>query len=917
MGKIYAFSSVSDSFTVDRMKDSAAYYKEQGIKQAKNGEFKEAKKSFLKELAFKQNHYSDSHPRIANTYVNLGVVFKMEGKLDKALQYYKQAESIYAKNPHFNPRKTGTNLQNMGNIYNLQRDYEKAENYYQQAIDLFKHDSLNNLDRLGMVYNNLGITHKNQNELKKAIECYKKSIQYKHQKNQCKLYITMGNLANVFRLKKNYEQAEKYFHESIKYAIEHYGEYSHVLDNHYLNYGVMKMETGNYDKGEKLIKKSLEISIKHLGKKNPETAMGYENLGYLYFLKKDYRQALHYYQKALIALSESFNDTTNTSNPKVGEVFSKPQLVNILKNKASTFKKIEKNRRQNLEAALSCYELALEVIKELRTGYQNQESKLLLTANERTTFLNTIKTAISLYHLTQEQKYIEKAFRYAETSKAAVLYEAMQSNQALKFGSIPDSLVKKEQRLKKDIWTFEELIFEERKKRETARAKINFWKEKLFTLNRAYDELIQKFEKQYPKYYTLKYEQSPINIHTIQQKMEKENVLVEYVLSNNEIYAFTIEKNDFNLKTLAIDSNFTDQVLELRNFLSARDFSNHSHTDFNQYNQQAFDLYTTLLEPLNLPKNKKLTIIPDDILSYLPFEILVTKDETFDRINYNELAYLVKDREIGYSYSAKVLFNHLNKDRDPEKKLAAFAPTYKNIDNVTEFKTRTRQEYREKLYPLKGIKKEARQITEIIPGDAFTDMEATEDTFKSQSGNYDILHLAMHTLVNDEEPMYSKMAFTQKDFTREDGFLNTYEIYNLNLDSRMAVLSSCNTGSGKLQKGEGVISLARGFKYAGCPSIVMTMWPVEDNSSIRLMEYFYQAISKGMSKDQALRHAKLKFLENSDPLHAHPYFWAGYILIGDKTALYKPSYTWLIVAGGILVLLILAGSIILRKKLLR
>jgi CHAT domain-containing protein len=394
--------------------------------------------------------------------------------------------------------------------------------------------------------------------------------------------------------------------------------------------------------------------------------------------------------------------------------------------------------------------------------------------------------------------------------------------------------------------------------------------------------------------------------------MRSNEMLVEYVLGQDSLYAFRIEKQRAGLFTSPVDSTLPQKIMELRNFLSNRNFSNHGTNNFNEYQTLAHGLHKKLVAPLDLTKGKKLTIIPDDVLSYIPFEVLVTKKQSFNGIQYGELAYLMRDHQIGYSYSAKVLYNQTESKDKEGNKLAAFAPTYENMETVTEFESPTRQQYREKLYPLKGIKKEARRITEIIRGDIYSDYEATEKRFKETSSQYDILHLAMHTLVNDQNPMYSKMAFTQQGNSGEDGFLNTYEIYSMNLDSRMAVLSSCNTGTGKLEKGEGVISLARGFKYAGCPSIVMTMWPVEDNSSIRLMEYFYRAIAKGKSKDEALREAKLKFLDNADPLHAHPYFWAGYILIGDQSALYTPSWIWWAGAGSVVVMVALL--LLIRRK---
>jgi CHAT domain-containing protein len=168
--------------------------------------------------------------------------------------------------------------------------------------------------------------------------------------------------------------------------------------------------------------------------------------------------------------------------------------------------------------------------------------------------------------------------------------------------------------------------------------------------------------------------------------------------------------------------------------------------------------------------------------------------------------------------------------------------------------------------PLPGASEEVENISSHIKTTAFADYLAQENTFKEQAPDFDILHLAMHTIINDSLPMFSKLVFSKPDEnTTDDGFLNTYEIYNMKLSARMAVLSACETGSGKLQKGEGVMSLARGFIYAGCPAIVMTLWQVEDKSGSEIMGNFYSYLSKGKRKDVALRMAKLKHLDLSDP----------------------------------------------------
>jgi CHAT domain-containing protein len=166
--------------------------------------------------------------------------------------------------------------------------------------------------------------------------------------------------------------------------------------------------------------------------------------------------------------------------------------------------------------------------------------------------------------------------------------------------------------------------------------------------------------------------------------------------------------------------------------------------------------------------------------------------------------------------------------------------------------------------------------------------------------------------------MLSKLVFSKPDQKlTDDGYLNAYEIYNMKLNARLAVLSACETGSGKLQRGEGVMSMARGFIYAGCPSIVMTLWQVEDKSGVKIMEDFYHYLSKGKRKDVALRMAKLNHLNNSDPLTAHPHFWLGYVNIGNPESLYTSKDVYFVIFLFIAVLLVLADWHFRKKRLKR
>jgi CHAT domain-containing protein len=181
---------------------------------------------------------------------------------------------------------------------------------------------------------------------------------------------------------------------------------------------------------------------------------------------------------------------------------------------------------------------------------------------------------------------------------------------------------------------------------------------------------------------------------------------------------------------------------------------------------------------------------------------------------------------------------------------------------------------------------EAEDAVKQCGGKAFIAENATEETYKSQARNYEIIHLAMHTLINDNHPAFSKMIFSAPKERGEDGMLNTYEVYNVPVNAMMVVLSSCNTGVGMLVTGEGILSLARGFLFAGSRSVVMSMWAVEDFSASAVIKSFYRNMRSGQTKSSALRNARLKFLRTADQTRSHPYYWATLVIYGDDTPLW-------------------------------
>jgi CHAT domain-containing protein len=230
------------------------------------------------------------------------------------------------------------------------------------------------------------------------------------------------------------------------------------------------------------------------------------------------------------------------------------------------------------------------------------------------------------------------------------------------------------------------------------------------------------------------------------------------------------------------------------------------------------------------------------------------------------------------------------------KDLVAFAPVYTRSINIDSLFI-GRQSGAGVLYDLPEARGEAEYISKITGGSSYLFGEAKESVFKKVAGNYRIIHLAMHTYLNDQNPMNSAMIFSLGNDSPEDGLLYTYEVYGIPMNARMVVLSSCNTGNGIISSGEGILSLARGFIYSGCQSVVMSMWEVDDKSGTEVMKMFYDNLLKGKSKAQAMKAARTDYLKNSSQLRSHPYFWASLVVYGENEPVFSTHQLTNIVIG--------------------
>jgi CHAT domain-containing protein len=377
---------------------------------------------------------------------------------------------------------------------------------------------------------------------------------------------------------------------------------------------------------------------------------------------------------------------------------------------------------------------------------------------------------------------------------------------------------------------------------------------------------------------------SSISVDSIQNHLlGKQDLLLEFFQTSDTIYTIAINKSMVNIIRIAKNPNLNEHLQQYISHLFYKE-NYSSKKDFINFVTAAQYLYKSILEPVlskldndYTEKITRLIIIPDIQFSNVPFEAFISEPADTSYINYFGLNYLCKDFTFDYAYAINLLNNKSKENNHEKDGILAMSYSSSNERNSLAYRD---DEFGE--LPYSAV--ELRNIRKWISNGIFLDSDAaTESVFKSRASNYDIIHLALHGIGDTLDMLNSHLVFKSPGNEIEDGMLYAHELYGMDLSgTELAVLSACETGVGKTMQGEGVYSLARGFAFAGCPSIVMSLWKVDDVSTSELMNYFYENLSRGMQKDVALQQAKIAFLQHTDDLGAHPANWAAFISLGNN-----------------------------------
>ena len=846
-------------------------------------------------LLIANKHLPNTSPIYPTTYQLLGILYDVLGNIDKSIQTLQKSLRLYLQQTPIDTPKVAITYQSLALAYDYKEEHELSIQFNKQAINILKTLSDNTDEHISDGLNNIGLSYFNLSENRQAINYLKQSLSihnkldYTPSLDYIIIYINLGIAHWEFE---EYDSSLYYLHKALQYQKTEKKE----LETTYRNIGKTHFHLGDYAKALDTLQLAQAIAVEKYGENYYRHALRYNDIGEVYAHLHQPHTALSHYQKALIVLQKAFTDTSIHANPPLTDIYSKNRLLETLKLKAQSLTALYHQAPSNqkyLQTAHATYHLATQLIDTIRQDYIGQGSKQVLARRAIAIYDGAIHTAITLHQQTGNAQYQEKAFYYAEKNKALLLLEAIKESEAKLFANLPDSLLQQEDSLKKNLTFYETKLLTEKQKEEPDSLKIATWSDKVFNLKRSYETLQTTLETNHSDYYQLKYNLSVADIPSLQNTLTHfpNTALVEYFIGDSNIFVFSITAQEYKTYTIDKPSNFESQLYTFRQLLYKDTLTADLSKAYALYISTAHQLYQTLLDKALVKAQdlQKLIIIPDGQLGYIPFEALVTQapaDPTRSSYKRKQTHYLIQDYECTYAYSTTLLLEALNKKRlnQASQFFGGFAPEFSD-----EHGTATQMDCADtQLQALAHSQPSVSNIQSLLGGDAYLGQKASKSQFFKKSDLYRILHLSTHACVNDEEPMMNRIFFT-------DSSLLTYELYNMQFNADLAVLSACNTGSGKLVRGEGIMSLSRAFTYAGCPSIITSLWTANDSITAFIMEQFYHHLHQGQAKDQALRNAKLALLQHPDLDNtiAHPFYWATFVHIGNPQPIGRTRNYWL------------------------
>ncbi len=811
-----------------------------------------AKSEYIKAVALKEKIPAIADSFLFQPLLFTGRIYYSLNEFDSAYIFYKKAESI--NESYQNTLQEQERLYNgLGSMYYETGNYKQAKNYFEKATSLLSSKAPFYKDFFVQYQNNIASSLAKIEKFAAADSIYESILAFNINTSAILQNIGIINL----RLG-NEKKALTYF-KKLHYNNDlNIGLYTHLGKAYFM--------LGQSDSAAYYFSMAFKENKKWNGnKKTTKHGYTFQCQAEKFYNEKEYEKSISNFQQAILQYYPSYNETDIYKNPdNFSGVFSYIDLFNVLTQKANAFENLYKQDRkqQSLVAALNAYSAAFKLAEYVERTYESDEARLFLNKIKYNVHDNPIRISLQLHELTKNKMYLEEAYNFDQQNKASILSLNVQEQTLKSQLGYNSNLFKEEFILKTNITrlSIKAAQISDSSQLQKISASIRDNEIELGKLGEKINEM--------PGYKAQKFAQSIPTVVQLQKILDKKTALLSYHLAKNELVILCITANELSYYKQAVDSTFFNSIELLKGSLN--NFSGEKQYDGAALSVQ---LYNATIKPIGdkIKNVETLLIIPDDELNNLPFEALQDA----------EGKYLLEIFTVQYQYSTALLRDDIKK-RGVNKGTLAMAP-FSNTGNGL-------------FAQLKYSKNEV----ENVEGNILLDNVATKKRFLAGADKYGILHLATHTIVNDTLPEQSLIAFyPATDVPQNENNLYVQEIYNLKLDStKLVILSACETGTGKLAKGEGLMSLARAFTYAGCSNIIASLWKADDKSTAWIIQRFYHHQLNGTTAAAALQKSKLDYIQSSDieKRFKTPNYWAHLVLNGipEKKS---NSFIWLLIAA--------------------
>jgi CHAT domain-containing protein/Tfp pilus assembly protein PilF len=847
-------------------------FEKTGILKQTYGKTSEAR-YFYKKAIHIGNHFGLSDSLLYNPLVFCGSIDYGLNSFDSCIFFFERAEKIFNKYPRVKEPERLFN--SFGAIYFEAGNYHQSVNYFLKALALHKQREASEIDPL-TIYSfesNIGTVLRHLGQYDSAITMYKRLIRYNVNLDQL-----FTNLGSAYLEKRKPDSALQFLlkAKTINPALSVKWE---------IAMGRTFLQKGNYLRAYE----HFHNALSNLAKKKStggivDFGLTYKLLGDLEKEKKNYEQALTYYQKSILHLDAAFGDSLIERTPtNFTKGFTSFTLFESLAAKAACWQMIynKGQKPQALVSTINTYRATFKLIDFIGKSFDNENSRLFMVGKAAPLYQEAVDFLISVYEKTGENIHVREAFSWSEKSKAASLAAGIKENEIKSFTGVPDSLLKRERNLKFNLSRLVMKLENQLAKAEEESVQSAIQDVEL-SLSRLQDVL-----HEYPAYYQKKFEFDSIDVTHVQKKLlDKHTAILSFFQGASHLHIFVLRQNTIHHHKTPIDAAYKKDIALVKS--EWIELSSGKHYDGSRPSQ---NLYRILINPIkpNLVNCTSLLLIPHNELNGVSFEAL---ENTNGR-------YLLEEFDVTYQYTLSFLQSNKFDNRSFSKQnILAVAPFYS---------------FQNRKYHYSALPHSEKEV-EALPGKKLKGEDATKSNFLAFANNASYIHLATHAVSDAVDPSRSHIVFYPSE--KIENKLYAHELYHTPFSKlNLVFLSACESGSGKVVNSEGIMSLSRAFSYAGCANLITSLWKAEDHTTAYISSRFYHYLNKGFSYSKALQQAKIDLIHSPEHAQFHkPMYWANLVLIGNVQPEQKGFGIWFFVFFAIIAIALILFWLSKSKK---